>query len=57
MANPKLLVLGKEEDFTQGEISWLSDMIHEKLQELNVKVASYSFQVRVEWLPTETKND
>ena len=57
MPNPKLLVLGKEEDFTQDEVKWLSDMIYDKLQDLEVKVSSYSFQVRIEWLPKETKND
>tara|TARA_E500000331_G_scaffold69689_1_gene64394 strand:- start:1403 stop:1582 length:180 start_codon:yes stop_codon:yes gene_type:complete len=57
MPNPKLLVLGKEEDFTQDEVKWLSDMIYDKLQDLDFKASSYSFQVRVEWLPTEAKND
>lgn len=57
MPNPKLLVLGKEEDFTQDEVKWLSEMIYDKLQDLEVKVSSYSFQVRIEWLPSETKND
>ena len=51
MPNPKLLVLGTEEDFTEQEVDWLSDLIIEKLNDEGVSTQGFSFQIRVEYIP------
>ena len=51
MTNPKLLVLGTEEDFTEQEVDWLSDLIIEKLNDEGVSTKGFSFQIRVEYIP------
>ena len=60
MTNPKLhprrrrshrLVLGTEEDFTEQEVDWLSDLITEKLNNEGVSTKGFSFQIRVEYIP------
>lgn len=53
MTNPKLLVLGTEEDFTEQEVDWLSDLIIEKLNDEGVSTKGFSFQIRVEYTPTK----
>lgn len=53
MPNPKLIVLGRPEDFTNQEVDWLTDLITEKLNDGGIAPESFAFQIRVEYTPTK----
>jgi len=54
MSNPKLMVLGTEQDFTKEEVKMLTDLITKKLTAAGIKPDSFAFQIRVEYKLKET---
>ena len=54
MSNPKLMVLGTEQDFTKEEVKMLTDLITKKLTAAGIASSSFAFQIRVEYKPKET---
>ena len=55
MSNPKLMVLGEEQDFTKKDLAMLTSLIVEKFTAAGIKPESFAFQIRVEYKLTETK--
>ena len=54
MSNPKLMVLGKEKDFTEKELAMITNLIVEKLTAAGIQPDSFAFQIRVEYKLKET---
>ena len=54
MRNPKLMVLGTEQDFTKEEVKMLTDWITKKLAAAGTAFNSFAFEIRVEYQPKET---
>jgi len=55
MSNPKLMVLGEEQDFTKKDLAMLTSLIVEKFTSAGIKPESFAFQIRVEYKLEETK--
>ena len=53
MPNPKLVVLGEPNDFTQGEFDLLAELITKKLRDKGITPKGYDFQIRVEYKPEQ----
>lgn len=49
MPNPRLIVLGEQNDFTEREFDSLRELITRKLRDRRIRPKSYEFQIRVEY--------
>ena len=49
MPNPRLIVLGEPNDFTEREFDSLRELITRKLRDRRIRPKSYEFQIRVEY--------
>ena len=50
MPNPRLVVLGEPNDFTEREFDSLRELITRKLRDRRIRPKSYEFQIRVEYM-------